>query len=173
MLFILDYKFSIINKINKSETFFIVHLADDLEKKTEIALQNFFSPLFHEEIQDENNVSNTESNSPQMLYSNVCTDEAKQLQYAINESLKDSKLLEESDVSSPKRCKLSTGEKDHASDDTTEHSNKNCDNFNWSFHNEDKAIAQDSPVHVLRESSSTEQEIETEDINYINNNNDG
>lgn len=109
-----------------------------------------------------------------MMYSYACTDEAKQLQYAINESLKDCKLLEESDVSSPKRCKLSPGEKDHVSnlDETIGHTNKDCADLNWEIHVKD-AIKRDSPVHILRESSSSKQEIETEHINNINNNNNG
>lgn len=163
-LFILDYKFSIINKTNKSETYFIVHLADDLEKKTEIALQNYFSPLFHEEIQETN-----VTNPPQVMGSNIFNEEAKQLQHAINESLKDCKLLEESDVSPPKRCKLSPGEKDinldHESVElTTGHT------LNGAIYNSD-AIEQDSRVYILRESSA-EQKMETEDVN-INNNNEG
>lgn len=125
----LDYNFSVTNKLNKSETYFIVQLADDLEKKTEIALQNYFSPLLHVEIK-ENNVVPFTPNVPLRRNCDILSDENKQLQYAITESLKavleTSRSAIESDFSFgspqlPKKRKILPEEE-------FDDSNRNCSN---------------------------------------------
>ena len=109
----------------------------------------------------------------------MSSDEAKQLQYAIKESLKDCKLYLEKDFRQPlqKRFKLSPGEKDDESvelDETNGHPNKDFDDLNRTCYVND-AIEQDSRVYVLRNVSSDEKEMETDTVydNNVNNNNDG